>query len=453
MVSVLSRLGFPEGAAVRYTVFAREFLWIALGKLLTLLGGAVGVRLLTELLEPLEYGHLALGLTATALIGQAVFGPMSNGSARFYAPARQAGKLGTHLAVVRHMAAAATGGLAFLGCLLTAGLLLAGHTQWIGLCVAALCLSLLSGINSILSALQNAARNRAVVALHHAVASWGRYLTAAVLVVALGSTAQVAIWGYAVAMLLVVVSQTLFVRRIVTSSASRIKPGAEGIREWRRQILDYAWPFATWGVVGWLALSSDRYALQVFASTYDVGVYAVLFQLGYAPVSQLGALTTQLLAPIYFERAGDASDPARVLRVFGLGWNATLLAILGTMMAFLFALLTHRSVFSLLVAEEYRHASGLLPGMVLAAGLVASAHICGVALHSRRTIEFLTVHKIASKVIGVVTISVGALWGGISGVVIGQVVYASVCLAWILLLFHRQQTQAHAHLSATGVPE
>lgn len=81
----------------------REFVWIGVGKAAAALGVIVGVRLLTELMEPSVYGQLSLGMTVVMLMHQVVLGPLSNGATRFYAPACEARTLYSHLSAVRSL--------------------------------------------------------------------------------------------------------------------------------------------------------------------------------------------------------------------------------------------------------------------------------------------------------------------------------------------------------------
>ena len=81
----------------RFYRLAREGGWIALGQAMAVLGTLFGVRLLTELLDPVAYGELALGLTVATLVNQTILGPLGNGAARFYAPAVECNDLGGYL--------------------------------------------------------------------------------------------------------------------------------------------------------------------------------------------------------------------------------------------------------------------------------------------------------------------------------------------------------------------
>ncbi len=93
----------------RFRRLSKEGFWVVLGQAMAVLGVLVGVRLLTELLDPAAYGELALGMTVATLVNQTVLGPLSNGVTRFYAPAQEQGDLGGYLNAVRRLVLSATG--------------------------------------------------------------------------------------------------------------------------------------------------------------------------------------------------------------------------------------------------------------------------------------------------------------------------------------------------------
>src|SRR4029453_7072687 len=66
-----------------------------------------------------------------------------------------------------------------------------------------------------------------------------------------------------------------------------------------------------WGIFAWAVATSKRWSLQLFANTSDVGQYAVLYQLGFFPCVLVADALQQLVAPIWFQRAGLGSDVNR----------------------------------------------------------------------------------------------------------------------------------------------
>ena len=434
-------------ASSRFRRLSGEFVLICLGQTAVVLGALFGVRLLTGLLTPATYGQLALGLTVTTLVGQTLLGPLSSGATRFFAPAWEAGLLGPYLAAVKKLAGEATG-IVVAGALVLCVVLAAiGQSVWIVLVVAAVAFAIVSGYNSVLNGMQNAARQRAVVALHQGLASWGRFLLAAAMVVWLGATSAVPMFGYALASVLILVSQGWFFRRTLRSSKKVSSAPSSEPRAWSVDILTYAWPAAVWGLPTWARLASDRWALEGFASTEEVGRYAVLFQLGYYPITIVTNLVVQLVYPVFFQRAGDASDTSRLQYVHRLNRWLTVGALSLTAIATLAAYALHNAVFGLLAAPEYRNISSLLPGIVLAGGLFASGELAAVSLLSSMKTRTLLVPKIASAVLGVVTNVVGAAFWGTAGVVAATAFTAAVYLIWVITLaegdYCRQRQQGN----------
>jgi len=401
---------------------------------MAVLGALVGVRLLTELLDPAAYGELALGMTLATLVNQTVLGPLGNGVTRFYAPAMEQGDLGGYLNAVRRLVLSATGIIGLLILFVVAGLLVAGRTDWIAIATAALIFAILSGYNSILNGIQNAARQRSIVAFHQGIESWARFLVAAALMVWLGATSTVAMVGYAVAVVLVLGSQYVFLLRI----APKYLTGTEREKNWREQIRKYSWPISLFGVFTWVQLASDRWALGLSATTQEVGLYAVLFQLGYYPMSLATGMAMQFLVPIYFQRAGDASDSRRNENVRNLSWRLTGLALGLTSGSFLLMLLFHAQIFRLLVAEEYASVSPLLPWTLLAGGVFVAGETIALSLMSQLNTRAMIAPKIITALLGVTFNFAGAFWYGITGVVIAGIVFSALYFLWMAAILERE---------------
>ena len=439
----MADLGQDQRAA-RLRRLSREGLWIVASQVAVVAGSLVGVRLLTKLLDPATYGELALGMTIATLLGQTVIGPLSNGVTRFYAPAMERGVLGVYLHAVRRLLAKT--GWILIGVTLAAvvGLRAVGRSGWTPFVVVTLIFALGSGFNAILSGIQIAARQRSIVALHQGVEPWARFLTAGALVWWLGSNSTIAMLGYAIAVVPVLASQLYFLRRIIPP-APRM-PAEEG--RWQDQILGYSWPFAAWGVFTWLQLASDRWALSAFATADEVGLYAVLYQLGYYPISLATGMATQFLTPILFQRAGDASDPHRAAGVHRLGWRLTGLALAITGVAVVLTWLLHVPVFRLLVAPNYRSVSYLLPWMTLAGGTFAAGQAMSLNLMSQLKTQEMILPKIATAGLGVAFNVLGAYWLGTPGIVIAAILFSVIYLAWMAIL----SRQAGAGLAAMAPP-
>jgi O-antigen/teichoic acid export membrane protein len=432
-----------------------EFSYVLLGQGAAVLGSIFGVRLLTSVLPPTRYGELALGMTAATLTQQVIFGPIASASLRFFAPAEECDELGGYLRALRSMLLRGSALLFVLAVLLPIGLCLRGYFGYFGLLCAAFSYSLISGYNCTFDGIQNAARHRPVVAWHQASGQWLRFLLAVGFIKLIGSFSSVAMLGYAVASLTVLISQIVFYRRnILCWNPSAGVKNKGSVDQWRSHMLRYAWPFAVWGTFTWAQLASDRWALQVFSDTANVGLYAVLYQIGYSPIMLLSGSIVQLAAPVVFSLAGDASDSSRMNQTRHLNIllvvGSTCLTALLTIFAFLF----HEDIFALLVAAEYRRISHLFPLVVLSAGLFASGQVGAIFLLSNITTSNLIAPKVTSAIMGVILNLLGAYWLGIKGVILALASTSLLYFLWILRLIRTSDisdsSQDESYISEHG---
>jgi len=430
----------------RFKRLGKEFSWIVLGQAATVLGALFGIRILTGLLSPTEYGQLALGMTIATLFQKVMLGPLSNGASRFYAPAREANSLHAYIIAVHRMVLVSSGSIVLVAFFCGVMTFFIGLQNWIEMGVAALVFALLTGYNEILSGIQNAARQRVIVALHQGLASWGKFLVAAGLIIWLSATSTITMFGYGIAMLFVLTSQYFFFKRIIAKANSYNIIEVGIIAKWRAKIFAYSWPFATWALLSWGRAVSDRWSLEIFSSTSDVGFYTVLFQLGYYPIAMFVNIATTLLAPIYFERAGDASDNARVINVFNMGWNINKYALFILLMFVILSFFFHESIFSLLASKQYTHISYLLPSMLLAAVLYESSRFLSIVLQAKNLNHLLIVPNNVSHLISLFLIIAGAAWNGINGIVLAYILQSFIFFVWIMFLFKRQYLHLRAQL-------
>ena len=420
----------------RFSRLSKEGFWIILGQALTLLGSVVGVRVLTGMLNPAAYGELALAVTVATLVGQTIFGPLGNGVMRFYAPAVEHGDFPGYLSAVTQLVITATWIIFVLIPCAAAVLFFVDRRDLIVITSAALLFALVSGYNSVLTGIQSASRQRAIVALHQAMEAWVRFLFAAALLPWFGGRSSIAMAAYAFAALAVLTSQFLFFRKRIELTDSR-----DAGQAWRQQIWRYSWPFSTWGIFTWAQLSADRWALQIFGRTSDVGLYTVLFQLGYYPISIAIGIAMQFLTPIFYERSGDAKDTRRQTAVSNFSRRLMLLTLAATAAAFLLASTVHALVFAVFVSKDYARMSYLLPWMILAGGIFAAGQTVALNLMTQMRTEAMAVAKISTAVLGVAFTFLGAYWYKTPGVVIAAVSFSVLYLLWMVVVQSTTKSQ------------
>lgn len=407
---------------------AKEGSWIVAGQIATVAGALVLVRVLTGYLDPAQYGQLALGLTIAGLVNAVVLGGITAGIGRFYSIAAEKQDLGGYLRATRQLLAYATVAVVAIGLMLIASLLWLGYSQWIGLVAAVLVLSVLSGYNSALNGIQNAARQRAIVAFHGGLDAWLKILLAVGVVLWLGTSSTAVAIGYACASLLITFSQLFFLRRTFPQQEVH----TSNHQQWMGQMWTYSLPFATWGIFGWAQQSSARWALEMFTTTANVGLYSVLSQLGYAPIQAVTAFVMTFVTPILFARAGDASCSVRNENVSKLTNKLVMLGLALTGCAFIVAMLFHSYIFQLFVSLRYFSVSHYLPWIVLSGGIFSVAQI-----YASRMMAFMMPNKIiaasiGSSVIGIVSAYVGVYYFSLQGAMVSSLVHAISYFVWIV---------------------
>ena len=429
----------------RFQRLAKEGSWIVAGQIAAVLGALVLVRVLTEYLEPAQYGQLALGLTVAGLVNQVVMGGVTNGISRFYSIAAEKNDLPGYLHASRRLMGYATAAVVAIALVLMAGLLWLGYSQWMGLAAAAVVFSVLSGYNASLSGIQNAARQRAIVAFHGGLNAWLKILLAVGVMLWLGSSSTAVVMGYALSSLLVTGSQLFFLRRLIRPQDE--KPQATA--NWGWQMWLYSWPFSTWGVFTWAQQASDRWSLQTFASTEEVGLYTVVFQLGYVPIGLATGLAMSFLGPILYQRSGSAVDHTRNASVHRIAWRITFVCFLVTALACVLTFSLHEWIFHLLVAAKYHTVSYLLPWMALAGGIFAAGQILALKLMSEMKSAAMTIAKIVTAILGVGMNIYGASQFGLQGVVAALVAFSGIYFFWMAWLAQHPSTPVKHHLGAS----
>ncbi len=412
---------------------APEAATIGAGQIVAALASIATIRILTGILRPAAFGKLGLALTVATLAQQCLLGPVAMAAIRYYAPSRENGALHPYFHGIGALCAAAT--IAILA-------LSAVASHWVAHVWVASCYAWLSSMSALLDGVQNAARQRVLVALHQGAGAWLRLAFALAASTLWKPSSEIVLWAYSAGYAVVIVSQGLFLRPAYASPASppTRTPGAALTYE----MAAYAWPFATWGVFTWMQAAADRWALSAWSGLYQTGLYQSLYQLGYYPASLVTQFLLQVATPILFAKAGRGGGAER--------WNHRLmLATLGATIAVaaVSAAGGHR-LLALLLAPDYRAQSALVTPLILASGFFAAGQIGALysmmAMDTRRLIA----PKIVTSVGGAALLAIGAAAAGTKGVVAAQLCFSGAYLTWIVTLNRRGSARAVRRAGVAG---
>lgn len=410
----------------------RESGWILAGQIVSIIGGLTLVKVLTGYLDPEEYGRLALGLTVASLVNQVVTGGVSNAVGRYYSIALEWGDIWGYLRAYRKLMIYAMLAIAFIGFILAILIYVVDEDYWFWLLVAVLSFSIISGYNSTFSSIQNAARQRSVVAFHSGLDTWLKIGFAIVAIYWLGTNSTTVVIGYIASAFFIALSQLFFLRRLIYST--EIRDNRISDNNWVKQMWQYLWPTMAGGLFNWGYYASQRWALEVFVSTDDVGKFYALTQIAYVPIVHAGSFFLSFLMPIMYSRIGDPKNKNRIENVLSI---IIKIAVFGTFMTLLlsvFLFFTHGMIFELFVAEKYQGFSVYMPLLVIAAGFhQVSLSLSIYVLSQNKTRLFLRKDIIGNSI--VVILNFIFTWAyGVVGLVLSMVIGAIIQLVWVVII-------------------
>ncbi len=361
-------------------VFSRlrgEILWIVTGQFLAFLGGFIGIKILTNMLGPAGYGHLALGLTIAGLFTMYFYGPLANAVARYYVVYKERNSLRLYFFVLKKSHAILALILLFSSVMVGSIAAFVSGIEWALIIFVSSLFGIASGINASYISLQSSIRQRKIVALHQGADVWLRIGIAVLFLWLLGKTGAVAIAGYFLGTLLITVSQSVFALKKpeISSAWTSSVRDREAERSSFRELSGYAASFMVFSTFAAISMYADRWVIQGFIGESAVGIYAAIFQIAVSPVNIFFAMLNQLVVPIVFERAGamttreQASKSSEVIQVVVIISSLVMLSVA------LFFWCFSQQIVALFTSSEFVGDHRLLPLLVSGNALFNIAQI------------------------------------------------------------------------------
>ena len=414
-----------------------EFLIVGLGQVMTVLGGLVGIRILTECMSPYEYGTLSLGMTGVMLISRAFFQPLSSASVRFFGIACDRSEGDVFLSTIfRYLwRIIYSGSFIIVGLTIVLLFMNISQTFYLGLCFV---FALLNGAVLLFNNVQTSLRHRIVVSFHDATFAWLRISLAAIMIWYFGDgTPFFAMAGYTIAGVLVLVSELYFFRRCVRPIVDAVTdPSRERrIGYWKNEIRKFTVPLMFFAIFVWAQNASPRWALKAISAENDLGVYAALFQLGCYPITMLFTVVAKFAKPILFRRAGGSENHAGHAVASRLNSYITLVFVFLTIVVTVVTWYFSDSIIRFFIKRsEYWYGARYLPLMVVIGGCTAIGRNMGHQfMISAKTWLFLFPQVIV-PLLTVGIIFIGALKYGLPGVIYAHLIVVVIKLLCNIIL-------------------
>ena len=432
----MNKIKFPIHIVNQAVVkrLSNETFWVGVGVFFSTIGSFVGVRLLTSVMSPEDYGRLALGVSiAMGLVysvGVALWGTVT----RFFSVAKNDGRAEWYWQSIKHILihfwiALCVGGMITVLLLKLGGLRTSEALFWF--------LAILFGgvqvIGETGSALQNGARNRKIFSLHQNFLSWGRFIIAFAIIQFGFPGAEGAMIGFVIAAIWVLLSQLYWVKKKILADWSKQNENKDRTKEF----FNYFRPLAFSGVFIWIQLFADRWALKSFASLYDVGIYFALYQISFAPALYCSSFLHHLLGPIFFNKAGDGADQRRLEKTAGLNEKIAglilIVVITGVGIAFYYG----HMICSLLIDSKYNQGFWAFPWLMATSGIYSLGQQLLMSVYSGMDTTIFIPFRIFSAFMAVVCYMLGGILYGFVGIVIGGFIF-SVLYLCLSFFMHRR---------------
>jgi len=368
----LSRVRSALAVRGRLKRLTAEALWVMAQQAGAVVAAFIGVKLLTRLLGPAEFGNLAVDNTIMSFVGTTAFGAFGQGLLRFHSVCSDQGQLRSFYALGHRLTV--TLGLATFALVALAMALswIVGQRGHVPSIAASSLAGLFAGLLGLKTTVFLASRQRKTVALLSVADALLRPLVASLLILAIAPKSLTALCGYCVATLAVFcLAELLYHREAGLAKgdpANKARDDADVGFLWK-EMWAYSWPFVVWAGAGWVHLSCDRWVLRAFYGPAVVGAFAVVSQLSVFPLTFGSGFLTSLFGPIAFQRAGDLkgegnlAGASRVLVLTTAIYVVGLAALVGIFAA------CHDWLVLLVSNESFLAYAYLLPWMTLAWGL------------------------------------------------------------------------------------
>ena len=410
-----------------------EALWIFIERVGVILCGFAGIKLLTHLMEPSEFGHLAIANTVMALVGTNLFSSLSQGLMRFWSIAKGRNELAEFYAVSTRFSRCIVFLTICLAVLSFCFVRLIKNFNWSALVAFSLLAGAATGWLGLRIAVFTAIRKRRRIAFLRVANSFLRPSIAAALILLVSSNANWVILGYLIATFTVVLWAEHFYYQTVSSTANSDPAHDKPVYLFRglgKEILSYSWPFFAWGLFGWVHMSCDRWSLQAFHGSEVVGAFAVVSQLAIFPLVFISSFLSALLTPIAFQKAGNLTNSDGINDANKILMGMTVLFIFGSIFLVSIFAVFNRPLILLISNERFASLAYLLPGLTIAWSLFYLGQLFSVfGLLVNQSRSYIVPKLVSAVVAAAGTFYLSAKMGP-SGVVLGLGSAGFVYVIW-----------------------
>ena len=399
----------------------KEVVWIVIGQAGTAVAGIFGIKLLTNVLGPGEFGKLSLANTIVALISaNFLFGPLGQGLMRFWAISKNQDNLKGFYAVSDQLKQHTIAISIVVGAVMTTSVAFIKGMEWAALLSVSTAVGIFGGWLSLRTSVFTAARKRSLVASLNICNAFLRPIVAACLVLLISVSAFWAMAGYlAAALLLLLLAERFYQSFVSDIPAFPTILNSSMATDIRKDIISFSWPFAVWGSFGWVHMSCDKWSLQAFHGPETVGAFVVVSQLAVYPLIFGSDFLNTLIVPVAYERAGDLTQHQNMMSAYKLLLLITAAYILGVLILMWLYFMFHHDLVLLISNMQFAEFSFLLPWLTAVWGLFYLGQVlCNFGIVANKSQAYIVPKITAAVIAGISTFYLSEKYG-VTGVVWG----------------------------------
>jgi len=387
--------------------------WTASLQVIAAVGQLVGIRLLTEIMSPRDFGVLSLYLGVVALLATCIVNPTMQALLRYYQEYAMIG-YGRLVRIVASKQLISM--LLWITPFFLVGIILllvydrVSFSDFI-LLGALVVIEIIRLQNT---ALLNSARMHKEYGFWAVADAWLRPLLAFVLFKYFGASLTLVIGAFFCSSLIVwfVMKRTVPYdedKKWNDSKFNKLK-----ILFWR-----YSFPLLPLGILGWVTGMGDRYLIGIILSPADVGVYVAIYGLASRPMLMLGSIVETTFRPVYQNSVivGDRS-----LATFYLKRWSLIIFIMASS-AVIISLFSYDLLARIMLGEQFRYASYLFPWIVTGYAFYLFYQITGRICYAFGKTKKVLYVEMAGSIIAIVSIVFGIISLGLLGAGIAIVFY------------------------------
>lgn len=404
-------------------------LWVAASQGAAAVGHLVGLRILTEALQPEIFGTTTLMVGAVALVASGAVNPTLQAMLAYYPDYRRHGQGG----MARRVAARQIEKIfALLAAPLGGILLLAACLGWASgsqlALLAALTATDVARMRGM--ALLNATQSHRAYGAWSVAEAWGRPAAAYAAVFWAGAGVTSVLAGFLSAS----VAAWLMMRRFIPQDPI-VDPGKAEELTLAKAFWTYSLPLFPLGLLGWVAGMGDRYLIGALLTRQDVGLYAAVYGLASRPMLMLGTIVETTMRPVYQQAVVDGD--VQTQNTYIIRWLAVLIG--ASLFAVAASILARDWMAAVLLGEPYRHVANFIPWITAGYAILILAQVATRVCYARgRTWAVLAIEvtgTLCAVAVGAAMIATAGLLGAVVAIPIyfGLQCVAAFILAWPLL--------------------